>query len=76
MCSVVVESWYEKQQYTCCLVVKRRTAAARSPATSTIIAALWGCWWESAVSRYTELLLSRGTKSSERCLLESIASLA
>ena len=74
MCSVVVESWYERQQYTCCLVVKRRTAAG-SPATSTIIA-LWGCWWESAVSRYTELLLSRGTKSSERCLLESIASLA
>ena len=73
MCSVVVESWYERQ-YTC-LVVKRRTAAV-SPATSTIIAALWGCWWESAVSRYTELLLSRGTKSSERCLLESIASLA
>ena len=35
MCSVVVESWYEKQ-YTC-LVVKRRTAAS-SPATGTIIA--------------------------------------
>ena len=34
MCSVVVESWYERQ-YTC-LVVKRRTAAG-SPATSTII---------------------------------------
>ena len=47
VCSAVVESWY-KRQYTC-LVVKRRTAAV-SPATSTIIAALWGCWWESAVS--------------------------
>ena len=56
--SVVVESWYEKQQYTCCLVVKRRTAAG-SPATSTIIVSIDGKAVQCVL-----LLLSRGTKSN------------